>query len=163
MGGWRDSADLRAGGHFADSAARQAVRRGEVKRPPIGRREMNGDLHERRKWFKEYFESTNAMVRRSRPKDFWFTCPVCGYPTHLERRGFDICRLCSWEDDGQGDPEADGVNGGPHGDFSLTEARENFVAYRTKYRPGSAGFERCKAGTSANLEAGILFVISRDI
>ena len=52
--------------------------------------QMNDDLHERRKWLKEYFESTNAMVRRSRPKDFWFTCPVCGHPTHLERGGFDI-------------------------------------------------------------------------
>jgi Cysteine-rich CPCC len=120
---------------------------------------MNGDLHERRKWFKEYFESTNAMVRRSRPKDFWFTCPVCGYPTHLERGGFDICQLCKWEDDGQDDDAADEVKGGPNADFSLREARENFAAFRTMYRPGSAAFEQCKAGTNGNLEVGVLIAI----
>jgi cysteine-rich CPCC protein len=90
--------------------------------------QMNDDLHERRKWFKEYFEIPNAMVRRSRLKDFWFTCPVCGYPTHLERGGFDICHLCNWEDDGQDDPAADEVKGGSNGDFSLREARENFCS-----------------------------------
>ncbi|HYL69415.1 MAG TPA: CPCC family cysteine-rich protein [Candidatus Limnocylindria bacterium] len=109
---------------------------------------MNGDLHERRKWFKEYFESTNAMVRRSRPRDFWFTCPACGYPTHLERGGFDICKVCCWEDDGQDDADADVVRGGPNGDLSLTEARENFAAHRTIYRP-----------TSDALAAGVLIVI----
>ena len=120
---------------------------------------MNGDLQERRKWFKEYFESTNAMVRRSRPKDFWFTCPVCGYPTHLERGSFDICSLCNWEDDGQDDPTADEVTGGPNGDLSLREARENFATHRTKNRRGSAAYVRDRSGTRGNLEAGILIVI----
>ncbi|MBT2696539.1 hypothetical protein J7E79_03745 [Bacillus sp. ISL-40] len=53
-------------------------------------------------------------------------CPSCGYPTLEERGMFEICILCHWEDDGQDDPYADEVWGGPNGDYSLTEARKNF-------------------------------------
>jgi hypothetical protein len=63
-------------------------------------------------------------------------CPCCGFPTLEERGIFDICILCNWEDDGQDDPYADEVWGGPNGDYSLTEARknfkENFIMYRDK-------------------------------
>lgn len=52
-----------------------------------------------------------------------FTCPCCGYPSLSERRAYVICRLCNWEDDGQDDPEADLVFGGPNMEFSLTERR----------------------------------------
>ncbi|MFD2115605.1 CPCC family cysteine-rich protein [Paenibacillus yanchengensis] len=51
-------------------------------------------------------------------------CPCCGYPTLEERRNWEICSLCNWEDDGQDDPHADQVWGGPNQDYSLTEARE---------------------------------------
>lgn len=53
-------------------------------------------------------------------------CPCCGFLTLEERGNFDICPLCRWEDDGQNDPYADEVWGGPNGDCSLTEARKNF-------------------------------------
>ncbi|WP_052807111.1 CPCC family cysteine-rich protein [Mesobacillus subterraneus] len=63
-------------------------------------------------------------------------CPCCGYPTLEERGNFEICKLCNWEDDGQDDPYADEVWGGPNGDYSLTEARKNFkenlICYRDK-------------------------------
>src|SRR5271166_5860970 len=98
---------------------------------------MSDELQERRKWFQAYFESGNAMVRKSRPKQFWCTCPVCGYPTLGERGGFEICILCWWEDDGQDDPNADEVWGGPNGKRSLTEARRNFAAYRMIGAPGT--------------------------
>ncbi|MDQ6944442.1 MAG: hypothetical protein M3169_18235 [Candidatus Eremiobacteraeota bacterium] len=62
-------------------------------------------------------------------------CPCCGYPTIEARRDHDICCLCNWEDDGQDDADADNVRGGPNSDYSLTEARANFVEYRTQYRP----------------------------
>ncbi|WP_253907628.1 CPCC family cysteine-rich protein [Bacillus sp. WMMC1349] len=39
-------------------------------------------------------------------------CPCCGFPTIEERRIFEICELCNWEDDGQDDPNADEVWGG---------------------------------------------------
>ena len=62
-------------------------------------------------------------------------CPCCGYDTLVERVGYEICYLCNWEDDGQDDPHADEVWGGPNGDYSLSEARENFQKYGIMYRP----------------------------
>ena len=75
------------------------------------------------------------MVRRSRPKGVWHTCPVCGYPTLGVRGDYEICNICWWEDDGQDDADAEVARGGPNGSLSLKEARENFAAYRRVYRP----------------------------
>lgn len=61
-------------------------------------------------------------------------CPCCGFPTLEERRLFEICELCNWEDDGQEDPNADEIWGGPNGDYSLTEARKNFKENLIMYR-----------------------------
>lgn len=65
-------------------------------------------------------------------------CPCCGFPTLGERGVAEICRLCDWEDDGQDDPHADEIWGGPNGDYSLTEARknykENLIMYRDRER-----------------------------
>lgn len=52
-----------------------------------------------------------------------FTCAGCGYPTLTEREGYEICRVCNWEDDGQDDKEADEIWGGPNYELSLTENR----------------------------------------
>ncbi len=54
------------------------------------------------------------------------TCPCCGHQTLTERAGYDICEECWWEDDGQGDDDADEVAGGTNGNLSLTAARENY-------------------------------------
>jgi hypothetical protein len=43
--------------------------------------------------------------------------------------------LCNWEDDGQDDPHADEIWGGPNQDYSLTEARLNFEKYMVMYPP----------------------------
>ncbi len=48
-------------------------------------------------------------------------------------REYDICELCRWEDDGQGDASADEVWGGPNALYSLTQARRNFLVHLTKY------------------------------
>lgn len=61
-------------------------------------------------------------------------CPCCGFPTLEERSSYEICIFCSWEDDGQNDPCANQVLGGPNGDYSLTEARRNFKENLTMYR-----------------------------
>ena len=53
-------------------------------------------------------------------------CPCCGNRTLGERASYEICPVCFWEDDGQGDLDADVVRGGPNRDMSLTVARENF-------------------------------------
>jgi hypothetical protein len=47
-----------------------------------------------------------------------------------------VCPLCWWEDDGQDDPRADEVWGGPNGGLSLTEARRNFRDHMTMYPKG---------------------------
>ncbi|MBU3129712.1 CPCC family cysteine-rich protein [Clostridium tagluense] len=64
-----------------------------------------------------------------------FKCHCCGYPTLDEKASYDICILCDWEDDGQGDIDADFIKGGPNSDYSLAEARENFKKYLIMYSP----------------------------
>ncbi len=59
-------------------------------------------------------------------------------PTLSARNEYEICCLCSWEDDGQDSETADVVSGGPNGDYSLSEARENFAANCTMYRPSDS-------------------------
>lgn len=56
-----------------------------------------------------------------------FLCPVCDYPTVYAPGDYGICDLCSWEDD-------DFDEGGPNGDYSLAEARENFQDHLSMYR-----------------------------
>ena len=55
-------------------------------------------------------------------------CPCCFCLTLEDRGSFELCPVCYWEDDGQGNHDADEVRGGPNGDLSLTAARANFVA-----------------------------------
>ena len=55
-------------------------------------------------------------------------CPCCGLPTLHAAAANEICPECGWEDDGQGDDDADVVRGGPNGALSLTAARENYAA-----------------------------------
>jgi hypothetical protein len=57
-----------------------------------------------------------------------FLCPCCGYVTLAERSCWAICKVCFWEDDGQGDGDADVERGGPN-HVSLTAARANFKAF----------------------------------
>ena len=56
-----------------------------------------------------------------------YLCPCCGYPTLGEPAGYEICDVCSWEDDG-----GDGY--GPNA-CGLDEAREHFRQYLTSYGP----------------------------
>jgi Cysteine-rich CPCC len=57
-------------------------------------------------------------------------CPCCGDRTLNDRRRFEICTVCFWQDDGQDDIDADIVYGGPNGSLSLTTARKNYQALR---------------------------------
>lgn len=52
-------------------------------------------------------------------------CPCCGHATLDERGGYDICRVCFWEDDGADNAEADRHSGPNH--MTLTEGRINFL------------------------------------
>ncbi|PWR21378.1 hypothetical protein DKG74_13155 [Zavarzinia aquatilis] len=57
-----------------------------------------------------------------------YRCPCCRSRTFYEQGGLEICPVCFWEDDGQGDLDADEVHGGPNGSLSLTAARRNYAA-----------------------------------
>lgn len=59
-------------------------------------------------------------------------CPCCCHRTRSWPGSFSICPVCFWEDDGQDDPHADAVWGGPNGRWSLTQARDHFIRYGAK-------------------------------
>jgi hypothetical protein len=80
------------------------------------------ELAERRRWWRE-----NGTSER-------FDCPCCGYPTLGTRGGYEICRICWWEDDGQDDHNADMILGFSNSDYSLTEGRLNFANHLCHYR-----------------------------
>jgi Cysteine-rich CPCC len=75
-------------------------------------------------------------------------CPCCGDRTLDDRRRFEICPVCFWQDDGQDDIDADIVCGGPNGTLSLTQARQNYQEF------GSCDFSfklaNCIAGANPN-------------
>ena len=89
----------------------------------------------KRQWFEQYVTRSGSGLIEPEKDGFWYTCPCCGYPTLTERGGYDICCLCNWEDDGQDNPLADEVWGGPNGRYSLAEARANFKQYWVMYSP----------------------------
>lgn len=89
-----------------------------------------------RQWFKKHlnqFVETTGSNEKS--KATRYTCPCCGFPTLHVRNLYDVCTVCFWEDDGQDDPEADEVWGGPNIDYSLSDARRNFVNYLSMFSP----------------------------
>jgi len=77
-----------------------------------------------------------ALKLRDMNKNRLFDCPCCGFPTLAERARYDICTVCWWEDDGQGDHDANEVLGGPNGQYSLLEARKNFSSHGHMYKAG---------------------------
>ena len=84
---------------------------------------------------KYLIENNNDLNKRFLKFHDRYVCPCCNYPTLSERNGYEICGLCFWEDDGQDDRNASEVLGGPNHDYSLTEAKNNFIQYLTMYRP----------------------------
>jgi len=73
-------------------------------------------------------------------KKFTAACPCCGYVTFDEPHSFKICDVCGWHDDGQDNNDADEVSWGLNFQYSLTQARKNFLKYGCKYDPGTRGF-----------------------
>lgn len=83
-------------------------------------------INQRTAWFQAYTSFQNVVAP---PGPELYTCPCCGHATLTERGGYDICRECGWEDDGQDDHDSDVVRGGPNGLLSLD-------ASRTAYQEG---------------------------
>jgi predicted N-formylglutamate amidohydrolase len=55
-----------------------------------------------------------------------FRCPCCGFKTLFGRGQDEICQVCFWHDDGQGEGDAEDVRDGPNGRLSLRQAQANF-------------------------------------
>ena len=68
-----------------------------------------------------------SWVRKPGEASKFYRCPCCRYKTLFGRGQDEICRVCFWQDDGQDEPDADVVLGGPNKTLSLTEARSNFL------------------------------------
>lgn len=77
----------------------------------------------RRQKFDAYLKSNGLQNPELSYEDKFFTCPGCGFPTLHERRDFEVCSICNWEDDGQDDTRANEVWNGPNGEVSLSEHR----------------------------------------
>lgn len=87
-----------------------------------------------------------------------FQCPVCDFPTLYQPEAYEICPLCSWEDDGY-DSE------GPNGDYTLAEARSNFAKHLSMYRvtrETELG-DACRAKTRAMMEILKSFMQETDL
>jgi hypothetical protein len=97
--------------------------------------EMVDDYQHRRSWFEDYVARCEAGVVAPPNSGVRYPCPCCGYPMLSERGGYEICRLCNWEDDGQDDPHSEEVWGGPNGSYSLVQARSNFRQHLVMYDP----------------------------
>ncbi len=93
------------------------------------------ELKRRSDWFERYVSRLDQTEGRAPVLDGRFACPCCGRPSLSAPAEYDICPICFWEDDGQDDPNAAEVWGGPNRDYSLAEARENFRKHGTMYRP----------------------------
>jgi Cysteine-rich CPCC len=96
---------------------------------------MKKSFWERQRFFEVYSPGLTAHAGSEQSNEVRYACPCCGYPTLESLSEFEICYLCSWEDDGQNNADADLVRGGPNQSFSLVEARENFERYQVKYPP----------------------------
>lgn len=94
---------------------------------------------EREEWFNWYVHQVGKEKKWAKYRER-FLCPCCFMPTLDERRSYDICSICEWEDDGQDTDDAEVVRGGPNGDYSLKEARDNFEKYHTMYHPSDNAF-----------------------
>jgi len=89
-------------------------------------------------WRPFYFRRTWFEVHQENCRGH-YCCPCCGYPTLSRRDNCEMCNLCTWEDDGQDDNTAQEVWGGPNGDYSLREARDNFEEHLTMFRSSEPG------------------------
>jgi len=96
-------------------------------------------VRDRTDWLSTYAKRIDGGVIEPEQPGVICPCPCCGYPTLPERGGYSICFLCDWEDDGQDDPKADEVWGGPNGSYSLTQARSNFAEFGIMYSSGDHG------------------------
>ena len=88
------------------------------------------ELERWRRWFDGYVRALgeNPVVQPA-SEGKRSACPCCRFLTLHERGGFEVCKVCFWEDDGQDDQDASVVRGGPNGALGLEQARRNFAVH----------------------------------
>lgn len=74
---------------------------------------------------KEFNQIVNEKVKVFGQIENFEKCPCCEYKTLEERRTWDICEVCYWEDDGIEDLNADS---GPNR-MTLRQGKENFKKF----------------------------------
>ncbi len=75
--------------------------------------ELLAEFTRRRAAFEAALDASNILHHKH-------ACPVCGFPTLTERASYELCVICLWEDDGEGDdPNRVSLPNGA----SLTQAR----------------------------------------
>jgi hypothetical protein len=117
-----------------NNSAQRPVHRGPGDDPRLSDEEL---IQRRTAWFHAYVNQRNVYAP---PGPEPYTCPCCGHATLSERGGYEICRECRWEDDGQDDHDSEVVRGGPNGALSLDAARSAYERHgRTRgvHRPPS--------------------------
>lgn len=84
--------------------------------------------------FRKQISALDARDHANAPRwQGWFLCPCCKYPTLTAREAYEVCPLCRWEDDGQGDADADDLAEDSPNGRSLTHARANFTAHLDQF------------------------------
>jgi hypothetical protein len=87
-------------------------------------------------------------------------CPCCGRKSLSSRGEYEICTVCWWEDDGQDNPTASQVAGGPNRGLSLTQARLNFLMHGI-YDPARTDLRQFQV-VPEKYVTGRLFVLTDD-
>lgn len=54
----------------------------------------------------EIFDLTGITVQVEGLEEELYKCPCCGFKTLKTKGEYEICRVCSWEDDGNRDPDS---------------------------------------------------------
>lgn len=65
------------------------------------------------------------------------SCPCCSFQALDSGGDYEICTICWWEDGGQDDCAANEVFGGPNHEYSLIQARHNFLDHGDMYDIGN--------------------------
>lgn len=107
----------------------EPVIRGPHDDPSLSDEEL---VRRRTAWFTAYTSLKNVFAP---VRDVPYTCPCCGHATLSERGGYEICRECGWEDDGQDEHDSAIIRGGPNGPHSLDEARAEYIRRGGTVRP----------------------------
>lgn len=79
-------------------------------------------------------QDSEAVCELTTIEGSMYRCPCCTSHTLDERRGYEICPVCFWEDDGQDNEDADTVRAGPNKGLSLAQARRNYQEFGACHR-----------------------------